>query len=60
MGVTLSAMPARRLGSRTVYVQPSKGYTTVLWHDGTIFCGPVSDLQLTAVLEVPRHASSAT
>src|SRR5262249_46723523 len=44
-GVTLSAMPARRLGHRTVYVQTYKGYTTVLWHDGTIFCGLVSDLQ---------------
>jgi hypothetical protein len=43
-----------------VYVQTYKGYTTVLWHDGTIFCGLVSDLQLPAVLEVLRHARRAT
>ena len=59
-GITLSALPTRRLGHRTVYVQTYKGYTTVLWHDGTIFCGLVSDLQLHAVLEVLRHASGAT
>lgn len=55
-GVTLSALPTRRLGQRTVYVQTYKGYTMVLWHDGTIFCGLVSDLRLTAVLEVLRYA----
>ncbi len=59
-GITLSAMPTRRLGHRTVYVQTYKGYTTVLWHDGTIFCGLVSDLQLPTVLEVLRHARGAT
>ena len=37
-GITLSAMPTRRLGSRTVYVQTYKGYTTVLWQDGMVFC----------------------
>ena len=59
-GITLSALPTKRLGHRTVYVQTYKGYTTVLWHDGTIFCGLVSDLQLPAVLEVLRHARGAT
>jgi anti-sigma factor RsiW len=59
-GVTLSELPTRRLGHRTVYVQTYKGYTTVLWHDGTIFCGLVSDLQLTAVLEALRQAHAMT
>ena len=59
-GITLSAMPTRRLGSRTVYVQTYKGYTTVFWQDGTVFCGLVSDLQLPALLDALRHASSVT
>ena len=59
-GLTLSAMPTRRLGSRTVYVQTYKGYTTVLWQDGMVFCGLVSDLQLTALLEALHHASGVT
>ena len=59
-GITLSAIPTRRLGSRTVYVQVYKGYTTVFWHDGAVFCGLVSDLQLPAVLEALRHASGVT
>jgi anti-sigma factor RsiW len=59
-GVTLSTLPTRRLGHRTVYIQTYKGYTTVLWHDGTIFCGLVSDLQLTAVLEALRQAHAMT
>ena len=59
-GITLSALPTRRLGSRTVYVQTYKGYTTVFWQDGAVFCGLVSDLQLPAVLEALRHASGVT
>ena len=59
-GITLSALPTRRLGSRTVYVQTYKGYTTVFWQDGAVFCGLVSDLQLPAVLEALQHASGVT
>src|SRR5712692_11249700 len=55
-GITLAALPTRRLGSRTVYVQTYKGYTTVFWQDGAVFCGLVSDLQLPAVLEALSHA----
>ena len=51
---------AQASGNRTVYVQTYKGYTTVLWHYGTIFCSLGSDLQLTAVMEVLRHASGVT
>jgi anti-sigma factor RsiW len=50
-GVTLSAMSPMRMGSRTVYVQTYKGYTTVFWQDGTLFCALVSDLHLPPLLE---------
>ena len=59
-GLTLSAMSPMRVGNRTVYVQAYKGYTTILWQDGTLFCGLVSDLHLPAMLEALRqvHAMS--
>jgi anti-sigma factor RsiW len=59
-GMTLSTMSPVRVGSRTVYVQTYKGYTTVLWQDGTLFCGLVSDLHLPALLEALRHAQGVT
>jgi len=59
-GMTLSAMSTMRVGSRTVYVQTYKGYTTVFWQDGTLFCGLVSDLHLPAMLEVLRQAHAMT
>jgi len=59
-GITLSAMAPRRVGTRTVYVQTYKGYTTVFWPDGTLFCGLVSDLHLPALLEVLRQAQGVT
>lgn len=59
-GVALSAMSTVRLGSRTLFIQTHKGYTTVLWQDGEIFCGLVSDLHLPAILEAMRHASGVT
>lgn len=59
-GMSLAAMPTRRMGNRTVYVQTYKGYTTVFWQDGTLFCGLVSDLQLPAVLEALRQAHAMT
>jgi hypothetical protein len=51
---TLSALSPMRVGNRTVYVQTYKGYTTVFWQDGTLFCGLVSDLP--ALLEALRQA----
>ena len=59
-GMTLSAMSPVRVGERTVYVQTYKGYTTVFWPDGTLFCGLVSDLRLPAVLEALRQAQGVT
>ena len=59
-GMTLPAMSPVRVGSRTVYVKTYKGYTTVFWQDGTLFCGLVSDLRLPAVLEALRQAQGVT
>src|SRR5262245_44803435 len=55
-GMTLSTMSPIRVGNRTVYVQTYKGYTTIFWQDGTLFCGLVSDLHLPAMLEALRQA----
>jgi hypothetical protein len=43
-----------------LYVQIPKGYTTVVWQDGAVFYGLVSDLQLTALIDVLRYASGVT
>jgi anti-sigma factor RsiW len=59
-GMTLSAMSPLRVGNRTVYVQPYKGYTTVFWQDGTLFCALVSDLHLPALLEALQQAHAMT
>ena len=40
-GMTLPAMSPVRVGSRTVHVQTYKGYATVFWQSGTLFCGLV-------------------
>jgi len=37
-----------------------KGYTTVFWQDGAIFCSLVSDLHLPDLMEAIRHASGVT
>jgi mycothiol system anti-sigma-R factor len=58
--IALSARSTVRMGNRTLYVHNHKGYTTVVWQDGAIFCGVVSDLHLTALLEAIRHASGTT
>jgi anti-sigma factor RsiW len=55
-GLTLSTLSPMRVGKRTVYVQTYKGYTTIFWQDGTLFCGLVSDLHLPAMLEALRQA----
>ena len=59
-GMTLSAMSPMRVGNRTVYVETYKGYATVFWQDGTLFCALVSDLHLPAVLEALRQAHAIT
>jgi anti-sigma factor RsiW len=59
-GLTLSAMSPMRVGNRMVYVQTYKGYTTVFWQDGTLFCGLVSDLHLPAILEALQQAHAMT
>jgi anti-sigma factor RsiW len=56
IGMALSAMAPMRVGNRTVYVKTYKGYTTVFWQDGTLFCALVSDLHLSALLEMLQHA----
>ena len=43
-----------------LYVQIPKGYTTVVWPDGAVFCGLVFDLQLAALIDVLRYASGVT
>ena len=59
-GMTLSAMSPMRVGNRMVYVQTYKGYTTVFWQDGTLFCALVSDLHLPALLEALQQAQAMT
>ena len=55
-GLRLSTLSPIHMGNRTVYVQTYKGYTTIFWQDGTLFCGLVSDLHLPAMLEALRQA----
>jgi anti-sigma factor RsiW len=59
-GMTLSAMSPMRVGNRTVYFETYKGYVTVFWQDGTLFCALVSDLHLPALLEALQQAQGAT
>ena len=59
-GITLSALSTMRVGGRTVYVQTYKGYTTIFWQDGALFCGLVSDLHLPALLEALQQAHAMT
>jgi anti-sigma factor RsiW len=49
-----------RVGQRTFHVQQYKGYTTILWKDGDIVCGLVSDLQAMVLLPIVRQATAAT
>jgi anti-sigma factor RsiW len=45
-----------RVGPRTFYVQQRQGYTVVLWKDGDLVCGLVSDLQVAALLPLLQQA----
>ncbi len=58
-GISLNAMKPVRLGDRTFHVQTYKGYSTVLWRDGEIFCSVVSDLNLTELLQVAGRATGS-
>ncbi|MDH3601933.1 MAG: zf-HC2 domain-containing protein [Candidatus Tectomicrobia bacterium] len=55
--LSLTTMSSRRMGDRTFYIHSYKGYNTVLWQDGEIFCSLVSDLQLSEILRVAREAT---
>jgi anti-sigma factor RsiW len=55
--LSLAMMSSVRMGDRTFYVHRYKGYSTVLWEDGEIFCSLVSDLQLSEILRVAREAT---
>ena len=61
--LALTALPTVREDEHTFYVQRYKGYTTVLWQDGDVLCGLVSDLPRQALLaiahQVTRHARSS-
>jgi anti-sigma factor RsiW len=54
----LSLQTLRRVqaGDRTFYVQSYKGYNTVLWEDGAVFCSLVSDVRMNELLRVARQA----
>ncbi len=54
--LTLAALPTLYLGSRTLYVDTHKGYTTVLWKDRGVICGLVSDLPRTALVDTLQKA----
>jgi mycothiol system anti-sigma-R factor len=55
----LAAIPAVREGTRTLHVQQYKGYTTVLWKDGDILCGLISDLPRKALLPIARQVTGS-
>ena len=50
--IDLASIPTVRDGTRTFHVQNYKGYTTVLWQDGDILCGLISDLPRQALVAV--------
>ncbi len=57
--ISLNTMKPVRLGNRTFHVQSYKGYNTVLWQDGEIFCSLVSDLKLADLLQVAGQATGS-
>jgi anti-sigma factor RsiW len=56
--ISLTAMRPVRMGQRLFHVYSYKGYNTVVWQDGEIFCSLVSDLQLSSLLEIAHAATS--
>jgi anti-sigma factor RsiW len=57
--ISLHAMKPVRLGDRTFHVRSYKGYNTVLWQDGEIFCSLVSALQLSELLRIAGQATGS-
>ena len=53
----VTAVPTVREGAQTFHVQHYKGYSTVLWQDGDILCGLVSDLPLQALIAIAREVT---
>jgi anti-sigma factor RsiW len=61
--MTLTAPHTVHAGKRTFYVQQRKGYTAILWKDGDMVCGLVSDLHaavLVSILQQSMPGSSAS
>ncbi len=54
--ISLNSLRTVRVADRTFYTQSYKGYNTVLWQDGEVFCSLVSDLHLAELLQVARQA----
>jgi len=54
--LTLTAPHTVRAGKRTFYVQQRKGYTAVLWKDGDMVCGLVSDLQAAKLVSLLQQS----
>jgi anti-sigma factor (TIGR02949 family) len=54
--LSLQTLRQVQAGARTFYVQSYKGYNTVLWEDGAVFCSLVSDLRMDELLRVARQA----
>lgn len=52
----LPAAPRAQVGSRTVSVHRQKGYTAILWKDGDLVCGLVSDLPATELVSLLQQA----
>ena len=57
--ISLHAMKAVHLGDRTFHVQSYRGYNTVLWRDGEIFCSLVSALDLSELLRIAGQATGS-
>jgi len=55
-GLSLPAAPTVQVGPRTLTVHRQKGYTAVLWKDGDLVCGLVSDLHATALVTLLQQA----
>ena len=57
--IPLTSMRTVHAGDRVFYVQTYKGYKTVLWKDGTLFCSLVSDVPLSTLLHLARQATGS-
>jgi anti-sigma factor RsiW len=56
--LTLTAPHTVHAGKRTFYVQQRKGYTAVLWKEGDMVCGLVSDLQAAVLVSLLQQSMS--